>query len=341
MNKSFLRYIIALIVVLAALSFYIPARYDVRYPRNIGPLFDPFYKRISLRTIAVDQPQIVVLGDSVFMRGVDLDELSIGVGKTVYGIGVAGSASALWYVAIKNNIVPSPYKPQALMIVFRDTMLTTPGYRVNGSYFKQLDEYATPNDRLLIERAYVNLMNPLEKISERYLPLYGSRLSLRETLDYYIRYSGNKIIFGCDTRCTDQAMGTVYGAANMEQNILGDAIGTAESYLYTPEALDFNRQLNRSFLPEIVRMCNENGIQLILVRTKTMRYPDEASEPLALKTYMQNMSAYLEANGVILLDFGTDERIKTEYFFDPLHLNQQGRVVFTEMIVDSLKNILP
>ena len=274
------------------------------------------------------------------MRGVNLDQLADGTDKTVYGIGVGGSASALWYVVLKNNIVPSPYKTEVLVIVFRDTMLTTPGYRVNGSYFTQLDEYATPNDTLLIERAYINLMNPLEKISERYLPLYGSRLSLRESLDYYIRYSGNKLLFGCDNHCTDKAMGIVYGAANMEQNILGDAIGTAEDYLYTPGALDFNQQVNRSFLPEIVRMCRENGIQLVLIRTKTMRYPDEASEPLALKTYMENMSAYLNANGVILLDFGQDERIKTEYFYDPLHLNEQGRLIFTEMIVDSLKAIL-
>jgi hypothetical protein len=340
MNKSFLRYLLTLTVVLAASFFYIPARYDVRYPREIGQLFDPFYKRVSLRTIAIDQPQMVVLGDSVFMRGVDLDQLSAGTGKTVYGIGVAGSASALWYIAIKNNIVPSPYKPQALMIVFRDTMLTTPGYRVNGSYFTQLDEYATPNDRLLIERAYINLMNPLEKISERYLPLYGSRISLRETLDYYIRYSGNKLLLGCDDLCTAKAMGTVFGAGNMEQNILGDAIGTAESYLYTTEALNFDRQLERSFLPEIVRLCNENGIQLVLIRTKTMRYPDEASEPLALKTYMEKMADYLNDNDVILLDFGQDARLKTEYFYDPLHLNKQGRVIFTEMIVDSLKAIL-
>jgi hypothetical protein len=339
MTRSFIRYFLMLIVVLIIFSLYIPIRYDVHYPREIGPLFDSFYKRVSLRAIAIEQPQMVVLGDSVFMRGVDLNQLAAETGKTVYGIGVAGSASALWYIVVKNNIVPSPFKPEALIIVFRDTMLTTPGYRVNGSYFKQLDEYATPNDHLLIERAYVNLMNPLEKISERYFPLYGSRLSLRETLDYYIRYSGNKTLFGCDNRCTDKAMGIVYGAANMEKNILGDAIGTAESYLYTPEALDFNSQLNRSFLPEMVRLCNENGIQLILVRTKTMRYPDEASEPLALKTYMENMSAYLDANGVILLDFGQDDRLKTKYFFDPLHLNEQGRVIFTRMIVDSLKAI--
>jgi hypothetical protein len=339
MKKSILRYSFFLILVLALLSVYIPRRYGVHYPHQVGPLFDEFFKRDGLHDIATKKPQIVMVGDSVFMRGVDRKKLAEETGKTVYGIGVAGSASALWYAVLEHDIVPSPYKPEMLIIVFRDTMLTMPGYRVNGSYFKQLDEYATPDDSLIIERSYLNLMNPLEKVAEGYFPLYGSRLSLRETLDHYIRYSGGELLLGCDADCTDVAMGTVFGAGNMEQNILGDAIGTAESYLYTPQALDFNHQLDRSFLPEIVRLCNENGIQLVLIRTKTMRYPTEESEPLELKTYMNDMSTYLEANRVILLDYGQDVRLKDAFFYDPLHLNEEGRVVFTALIVDALRSL--
>ncbi len=339
MKKNFFRYSIFLLLTLALLSVIIPSRYGVKYPREIGPLFDEFYKRDSLQDIATKKPQIVMVGDSVFMRGVDRKQLAADTGKSVYGIGVAGSASALWYAVLMHDIVPSPHKPEMLIIVFRDTMLTTPGYRVNGSYFTQLDEYATPSDSLIIERAYVNLMNPLEKISEGFFPLYGSRLSLRETLDRYLRYSGNRLLLSCNADCTDLAMGTVFGAGNMEQNILGDAIGTAESYLYTPQALDFERQLNRSFLPEIVRLCNENGIQLVLIRTKTLRYPDEESEPLELKTYMNDMADYLEANGIVLLDYGQEPSLKEEFFYDPLHLNEEGRAVFTALIVDALRTL--
>ncbi len=341
MARPFLRYLLALLATFTALSFAIPARIDVRYPREIGPQFDVFYRRDSLREIAVNRPQIVLVGDSVFMRGVRLGQLAEGTGRTVHGIGVGGSASALWYAVIEHNIVPSPHKPEILLIVFRDTMLTTPGYRVQGSYFEQLDEYATPDDDLIVERAYVNLMNPLEKISERYFPLYGSRLDLRAGLDHHLRYDGSGLLLGCDWRCVNVGMGTVFGAGNMEQNILGDAIGTAESYLYTPQALDFDRRLERSFLPEIVRLARENGMKLVLVRTKTMRFPDEESEPLALKIYVQKLSAYLEANDAILLDFGQEPSLKAEYFYDPLHLNEEGSAVFTALIVDALNALLP
>lgn len=336
MQRSFLRYILLLALAFVLLSVYLPRRYRVHYPRQIGPQFDEFYRRDSLRAIAIKRPQIVVVGDSVFMRGVDLQQLAEGTGKTVSGIGVAGSASALWYAVIAYNILPSPYKPEILIIVFRDTMLTTPGYRVQGSYREQLDEYAPADDALINERAYVNLMNPLEKNAERYFPLYGSRLNLREGIDRYLRYGANAFLFACDPRCVDVGMGTIFGAANLEPNILGDAIGTAEDYLYTPQALDFDRQLERSFLPEIVRMAREGGMKLVLVRAKTMRYPTEESEPLALKIYMQKLSAYLAANDAILLDFGQEPSLTPEYFYDPLHLNEDGRLVFTALIVDAL-----
>jgi hypothetical protein len=337
--KSFLRYSIFLLLILALLSVAIPLRYGVRYPRPVGPLFDPFYKRDGLQDIATKKPQIVMVGDSVFMRGVDRAQLAEGTGKTVYGIGVAGSASALWYAVLEHEIVPSPYKPEILIIVFRDTMLTTPGYRVHGSYFTQLDEYATPDDTLIVERAYTNLLNPLEKAAERFFPLYGSRLSLRAALDRLLRYSANGWLLDCDRECTDVAMGTVFGAGNMEQNLLSDAIGTAESYLYTPQALDFDRQLERSFLPEIVRITRENGIRLVLVRTKTLRFPNEETEPLDLKTYMNKMSAYLEANDVVFLDYGQEPSLEDRFFYDPLHLNEDGRVVFTALLIEALRSL--
>lgn len=340
MTRSFGRYLWMLLAACILLSILIPFRTGVRYPRPLGPQFDESYRRDSLRAITIKRPQIVMVGDSVFMRGVDLQRLAEGTGKSVSGIGVAGSASALWYAIVAYHILPSPHKPELLLIVFRDTMLTTPGYRVQGSYREQLDEYAPPDDALLNERAYINLMNPLEKIAERYFPLYGSRLDLRETLDRHLRYRANGLLLGCDERCVNIGMGIVFGAANLEPNILGDAIGTAEDYLYTPQALNFDCQLNRSFLPEIVRLAREKGMRLVLIRAKTMRYPTEESEPLALKIYMQKLSAYLAANDVVLLDFGQDPRLKPEYFYDPLHLNEEGRLVFTALIVNAL-NALP
>ena len=70
----------------------------------------------------------------------------------------------------------------------------------------------------------------------------------------------------------------VFQDLNLDSNLLVDAIATAKSYLYTPDQLDFAAQLDKSFLPDIVGLAKENNIQLILVRTKHLDDPTEASE---------------------------------------------------------------
>src|SRR6185436_239051 len=128
--------------------------------------------------------------------------------------------------------------------------------------------------------------SPVEKLADQYLPIYGSRLSLRERLDYAIRYSLSDV-FGCNKDCTDQANIEVFKDNNLDQNLLINAVASAESYLYAPDKLDFSKQLDQSFLPEMVRIARENKIQLILVRTKHLDDADETSESAGLQSYIR------------------------------------------------------
>ncbi len=334
---AFRRYLLILLVLSGALSFYLPVRYAVGYPKPVGPQFDNFVRQTNKKYLEENQPQIMMLGDSLLIAGVDEVTLSDALDRKAYNAGVAGSASALWYLILKNNIVESPHRPQTLIIVFRDTMLTTPGYRVQGSYFVQIDEYAGSHDVLLTELAYINQMSPLEKTAEAYLPVYGSRLRLREALDSRIRYTLPELLLNCDARCTNRAMTLVFQGANLEQNILAEAIASAEDYLYTPRALDFENSVDESFLPAIIQLCQDYDIQLMLVRARTLRF---TSEPPGLKIYIENLASYLDERGILFLDFSRDERLTLDLYADILHLNETGRVVFTQILAEALKPIL-
>jgi lysophospholipase L1-like esterase len=145
---------------------------------------------------------------------------------------------------------------------------------------------------------------------------------------------------GCDQQCNDRANLAVLNDLKLDTNLLVDAIATAESYLYTPEQLDFARQLDRSFLPDIVELAKENNIQLILVRTKHLDDPTEASESAALKAYIKALKAFAKDNDVFVLDFAHDEHLTSDLFIDSHHLSQAGRVVFTKMLAEALAPIL-
>lgn len=337
--KAFRNYLIASAVMLGFLSFYIPVRYQTPYPRSVGPQFDDRIRKTYINVLNEQQPEVFLLGDSMLGPAVDENVVADKLKKKTVLVSLPGTASTIWYLMIKNNIVVAEHKPKYLVLFFRDTMMTLPGYRVTGRYFEQIDEFASPDDTVLIERAYINQMSPLEKFFEGYFPLYGSRWTIRQSLDYYIRYPLGNSLLSCNKTCMDYATEAVFDESNLDITFLSDAIGAADDYLYSDEALDFDGQVDSTFLPEIIRLCRENGIQLVLVRMPILRYYDPAARPAGLDGYVQDLRNYLKENNVAFLDFDKKE-MPPEFFSDTLHLNEQGKEVFTQQLTESLIEII-
>lgn len=326
-------------LLLAALSLALPARYDVPYPKPLGPELAPAPRQSYRLEIEARRAEIVLLGDSMMQLGVDGEALQQALGRTVYRIAVPGSASAAWYLITRHNVVRAEPPPAALIVFFRDTILTAPGYRVHGSYYTDVVyENTAPDDDLFVQYAYIDRMSLPERLAERYLPLYGQRLDLRAALDARLRYTLPALTLGCAPDCADSALEEVFQANNMEPGRLGDAVAAAESYLYTPENLDFRARVERSFLPEMIRLTRQRGIRLILVRFKTLRFAD--SQPAALQAYMRDLRAYLAERDVPLLDYSADPRVLPEYYFDSLHMTESGRAAFTRILAEDLVSLI-
>ena len=135
-------------------------------------------------------------------------------------------------------------------------------------------------------------------------------------------------------------MNKVFGNQNFDPDQFNRAINLAEGFLYTEENLDFETQIARSLLPEIIRLCKENDIKLIFVRTKTLRFSREVPEPDGLAEYIDDLSRYLQSKGILLIDFSRSERLTPSLFVDINHLNSEGKRVFTEMLVQAIQPML-
>lgn len=334
--KAFLQYILILLILIAISWIVIPVRYKEVYPRDVKPQFDSYIRRKYVTAINEQKPDILLLGDSMLYPAVNSNVLAQKLDKEIMSIGLPGSASTLWYLIIKNNIVEAKYPPKYLAVFFRDTMMTVPGYRVTGRYFEQIDEFAGPKDGELVKKAYINQMNPLEKLAEAWFPPFGSRWNIRQGLDARIRYTLPELQLDCAQPCMDNAMETVFGDNNMDPNFLSDALAAADDYLYSPAALNFNQQVGDSFLPDLIKLAQENSIQLILVRMRILRFATPGSEPPALIQYNQGLSTYLAENGIIYLDYSGLTELGREYFDDPLHINPAGQVIFTDRFAEDL-----
>ena len=339
--KAFLHYFLILLTLIVLSWIVIPARYEIAYPRDVKPQFDNYIRRKFVNAIDEQRPDLLLLGDSMLYPSVNSTVLSETLDKQIMSIGLPGSASTLWYLIVKNNVLEAQVPPKTLVIFFRDSMMTVPGYRVTGRYFEQIDEFAGPKDGELVKKAYLNQMNPLEKWAEAWFPPFGSRWNVRQAADAHIRYTMPRLQLGCDQPCMDNAMGVVFGDDNMDPNFLSGALAAADDYLYSDEALDFDQQVGESFLPDLIQLTREHGIQLVLVRMRILRFTAPGSEPPALRTYNEKLTAYLAANGVVYLDYSGEQLLTREAFDDPLHMNEQGQVIFTEMLGEDLLEVIP
>jgi hypothetical protein len=338
--KNFLRYLFMLLISLALLCVTAVRYGRIAFPGQVGPRFNADVSMTQRDGIAAQKPQIVLLGDSMVEENVDTPALSEQLGRSVYTISYPGSASALWYLAIKNNIAISPNKPPVLVIMFRDTVLTTPTYRADGKFTQVIDTLAGTEEPLLIQLAYVNHVNPLEMFARMYFPLYEYGFQIRDRADFFIRYLLPRPVLKCGKRCVDAAVLDIFNFRNMIAPTADDPVAQAESILYTDLALDFYGQLDQSFLPEIIHLCKENGIQLVLVRGKTISFSD-IPEPAGLSRYMRNLREYLARSDILFVDLEADPRLGIEDYIDRFHVHTEAREIYTQMLADGLKSVLP
>jgi hypothetical protein len=338
--RQFLRYLSLLAVMISISWLAVPRWLHLEFPREPGPHFDARVRNMYTTLLNREEPDIIMLGDSTLMDGVNPKLLSDLTGKKVLSFGAPGSASAYWYVLLKNNIVVSKHPPQTIIIIFRDTMLTAPGFRVYGGFLTKIDEYVADQEPLLLERAYLNGMNPAQILAEKYIPLYSAREDIRQKIDSRIRYYPPKLL-GCDRECTDSSMFNVFSAAELEPGQLQSRVTTVEQYLYTSSQMNFKENVDGSFLPEIIRLTREHQIQLIVVRLKPNTIKTVRLDTQSVRQYMSDLSEYLHSQGVIFLDYGRDPRLASEYYRDTLHLKPEGKTLFTEMLASGLNDALP
>lgn len=337
--KAFRNYLIITTLLLSFLVIFIPGWYDLPYPMDVGPKFDKQARMLYRDMLNEEQSDIFLLGDSMLETAVDQTITAKQLEKKVSMVSIPGTASAIWYLILKNNILVAEHQPEYLILFFRDSMITAPGYRVVGRYLDMVDELASPADTFLIDRAYINQMTPLERFLEAYMPIYGARWNIRENIDNHIRYTLGRRILKCDKPCMDDAMEIVFLDDNLDLTFLSDAINAADNDIYTDDALNFDNQVDSSFLPEIIRLCQENDIKLIMVRMPIIRFENDGTSPLTLSDYIQDLGDYAEANNVPFLDLDQQD-IPAEYYRDVLHLNEQGKEIFTQELIQMLNPII-
>ena len=293
------------------------------------------------KELGVTAPEVVFLGNSVLAYSTDASLFTELSGRRAFCVSRGGSASAWWYLALKNVILKTPERPQWVVVFFRDRVLTDPGFRTTGQYKRAIDEIATSREPILDRLAYRGTMNSVTYFLLRHCPLYQRRDAIKRRIDSHIKKKATALLGGTGSGDAYRALRRVFAETNMDDRLLTMSQLTAEARL-TREDGRFAEQLSRSFLPHMIALARENEVRIAFVRMKRRRDAATNREPAALRSYMQALRTYLAENGAPLVDFTQDPRITLDLYGAGDHLRSIPAVRhhFTELLVERLTPIL-
>lgn len=286
------------------------------------------------------KPQIILLGNSILRQAIEPRLFADLTGTHTVSFARDGSASAYWYLTLKNIIAKSPHKPSIVAIFFRDEFLTRPDFRVKGEYKLLVHEMANDEEPLLDRLAYPESMGYPSYLLNKYSPLYQKRNLAKESVDSFIKHKIAASILGREPDKIDEAITNVFARENLNRDLM-TRIQTAAELNTKPDDFDFDKVIDKSFLPHMINIAKEDNIKLVFVRVKRRRDLKQDSEPGKLKSYIADLKSYLEKNNLTLLDFTHDGRLKLEHFADGDHLDREtGRILFTELLAQQMKPII-
>ena len=299
----------------------------------------PAIQPLHRERIERERPELVLVGNSILREGVDVERLSALLGRPSLELARGGAASAWWYLALANVIAASAHPVPAVVVVFRDHMLTEPTYRVTGKYRQAIDQLAGAHEPVLDRLAYLGGMDPLTYALHRWVPLYRRRQPLRDAVETALKDRLVGRALGLGPGGADAAIERVFAPERLDPVAWGarqaEADAPADDSSYA-----FASRVSGSFLPEMVRVADARGIRLVFVRAKRRRDVQAGAQPPALRAYVAELERWLAERNLALIDFSDDPRLREEHFADGDHLGPAGRVVFTELLAERLSPLL-
>lgn len=282
-----------------------------------------------LQALEAKSPKLVLLGNSMLRAGVDEERLSEHLGCTAFKAYCNGSASAWWYLYVKNVIGKMEQPPRALVLLFRDHFLTDPSFRTTGPYAMPIRTLSEPSEPLL---------TALLGQEFGYSPLVWASQEAKERWETRIMKTTAKLA-RVPKATQYKAVAAVFDEKRMQAELLTQQQLSSESTRGLA-VYDFDSQVSSSFLPHLLAELKKLEIHAIFVRVKRRRELSPDSKSLELQGYMQALTNYLSQEGAYLIDFSDEICIGEEHYGPGDHLNEEGQRLFTTLLAEKLDSVV-
>jgi hypothetical protein len=330
----FYRFILAMAILLAANLLYWPPQKN--YIRGKAAPPPDSQKVIYEQYMRQIKPQIILLGNSILGYAVDGRMFTDMIqNKRVGKFKMGGGETAWWYMVLKNVILTAPQKPQMVAIFFRDHYLTDPTYRSGGEFKQYIDWMASDSEPVLDRLAYQTNLSPMSRFFAQCSPLYQQKSRLNPRIQQTVKSFAASILPGKKNPTPDAAIENLFDEKNMDNRLLTARQLAAES-VADENQYDFDKQVQKSFLPYLIEEADKYHVKLVFVRMKRCRDVVPGQQPEALVRYIEKLKTYLNEKGCSFIDFTNDPRITEDLYGAGDHFSDHGMKSFTPMLVDAM-----
>lgn len=287
--------------------------------------------------INMQKPELILLGNSTLRQGIIGDKFNKKTKIPTLRVFFGGSGAAWFYLTVKNVITKAKHKPKKLAIFFWDNALTDTQWGVKGQYQPVVDMTSLPEEPLLDRLSFLNEMSEEAYFLSSNWTIYQKKNIYRTEFDNYIK---RKVAswFGKSEEELNLSIKNTFSDSLFNKKLYNEYF---EKDLENKATYQFKEKLSESYLPTIINLIDQAGIELIFVRVK--KRLNIKGDSQKLKNYMVELKKYLKEKNIPLLDYSQDERLKYEHFADDHHLNGTGQQIFTDIfakdIVDYTKDI--
>ena len=300
-----------------AVASYIPS---VESPRQRSP-----FDAEAVATLREASNDFILIGDSMAGTRIDPGHLS----RLIGGRGAAalfhpGCGSAYWYLTFKNLVANAGLRPKAVIFFFRDENLTDTLFRV---YPSALDRVARGQEPVLDEILAARTNGTFYQLHRAARTLYQYDQTRAWLEPILIRAP---VAWSAGRRARKTLLDTINNKVFTLEALR--PMAAADMQTGSGAALDFERNLATSVLPEILRIAKISGIRTAFVRVQRRPVGNAPpNQPPALRGYMRKLREYLAANGAVFHDDWGDPDQSLSIYGDGDHIGRDFRRYYTEL----------